>query len=312
MKNKLLNVFFAFALCTSIALGQDVKRPRILGISHVAVFVHNVDSSIAFYRDFLGYQEQYRLNKPSGEPSTIFMKINKLQCIELFPERKKGSDRLYQVALITDDAEAMRAYLASHGVKVPAKVSKGRIGNYNFNCTDPDGRIVEIVQYERDGWTLQDSGKHESNARISTHLKHIGFAVDSLNRSMAFYLDILGFQETWRGSKDDQSLSWVNLRVPDGTDYVEFMLYKEATPPASRLGSMNHLSLEVNDMTIAVADLEARPARKMYQRKLEIATGINHKRQCNLFDPDGTSAELMEPNTIDGIPTPPSTAPAPR
>jgi lactoylglutathione lyase len=289
-----------------------VKRPRILGISHIAVFVHNVDSSIAFYKDFLGYQEQYRLNKPSGEPSTIFMKINKLQCIELFPERAEGSDRLYQVALTIDDAEAMRAYLASHGVKVPAKVSKGRIGNSNFTCKDLDGRVVEFVQYEHDGWTLQDSGKHESNARISTHLKHIGFAVDSLNRSMAFYRDLLGFQEAWRGSKDGQSLSWVNLKVPDGTDYVELMLYKEATPPPSRLGSMNHMSLEVNDMANAVTNLEDRPARKLYPRKLEIATGINRKRQCNLFDPDGTRCEIMEPGTIDGTPTPSSTAPAPK
>jgi hypothetical protein len=40
--------------------------------------------------------------------------------------------------------------------------------------------------------------------------------------------------------------------------------------------------------------------------------GINRKRQANLFDPDGTRTEIMEPNTIDGKPTPSSTAPAPQ
>jgi len=40
--------------------------------------------------------------------------------------------------------------------------------------------------------------------------------------------------------------------------------------------------------------------------------GTNRKRQLNLFDPDGTRVELMEPGTVDGQPVPSSTAPPPR
>jgi catechol 2,3-dioxygenase-like lactoylglutathione lyase family enzyme len=297
--------------CISLAFAQEPKRPRITGISHVAVFVHNMDSSFAFYKDFLGYEEPFRIKKADSSISTVFIKVNDTQCIELFPERGEGNDRLYQVAFITDNAEALRVYLASQGVKVPAKVGKGRIGNYNFTCKDPDGHTVEIVQYEPDGWTMIDAGKHVSDARVSTHLKHIGFAVDFLERSMKFYRDILGFQETWRGSRDGKQLSWVNMRVPDGTDYVEFMLYQDP-PTMERLHTMNHLSLEVADIQKAVNHLEARSARKSYSQKMEVKAGINRKRQCNLFDPDGTRTEIMEPGTVDGIPTPPSKAPAPR
>jgi hypothetical protein len=35
---------------------------------------------------------------------------------------------------------------------------------------------------------------------------------------------------------------------------------------------------------------------------------VNRKRQLNIYDPDGTRVELMEPTTIDGKPAPPSTA----
>jgi catechol 2,3-dioxygenase-like lactoylglutathione lyase family enzyme len=290
---------------------QEVKRPHITGISHVAVFVHDMDSSFAFYKDFLGFEEPFRLTKADSSISTVFIKVNDLQCIELFPEREKGTDRLYQVAFITDDAEGVRARLASFGVKVPAKVSKGRIGNYNFTCKDPDGHTVEIVQYEPDGWTMRDAGKHMSDARVSARLKHIGFSVDSLERSKKFYGEILGFTETWRGSRDNSQLSWVNMKVPDGDEYVEFMLYKE--PPAmDKLGSMNHLSLEVPDIQKAVEHLDARPARKGYLKKWEVKAGVNRKRQINLFDPDGTRAEIMEPGTVDGTPAPSSTARPPR
>lgn len=302
---------FLLSFFMSALSAQDAKRPRITGISHIAVLTHNMDSSFAFYKDLLGFEEPFRLNKADSSISTVFIKVNDVQCIELFPERERGTDRLHQVAFITDDAEGVRARLASFGVKVPAKVGKGRIGNYNFTCKDPDGHTIEIVQYEPDGWTMRDAGKHMSDARVSVRLKHIGFGVEDLERSMKFYRDILGFQETWRGSRDNKQLSWVNMKVPDGDDYIEFMLYKDP-PTMEKLGGMNHLSLEVADIQKAVDHLEARPARASYPKQWEIKTGVNRKRQINLFDPDGTRTEIMESGTVDGMPTPSSTALPPR
>ncbi|HWC17866.1 MAG TPA: VOC family protein, partial [Terriglobales bacterium] len=120
--------------------------------------------------------------------------------------------------------------------------------------------------------------------------------------------DLLGFKEFWRGSSNGTELSWVNMRVPDGDDYIEFMLYT-GTPSDQERGVKNHISLEVSEMQKAVADLESRPARKFYSREIKIQVGKNRKRQANLFDPDGTRVELMEPKTIDGVPAPSSTAP---
>ena len=39
--------------------------------------------------------------------------------------------------------------------------------------------------------------------------------------------------------------------------------------------------------------------------------GKNGKRQVNLYDPDGTRVELMEPKTVDGKAVASSTAPLP-
>ena len=158
---------------------------------------------------------------------------------------------------------------------------------------------------------MQDRGKHMTDARISAHLKHIGFMVDSLDRAMRFYKDVLGFQETWRGSSSGTVLSWVNLKVLEGEEYIEFMLYRDP-PTLAQLGSMNHLSLEVPDVEEAAKVLESRSARKDYGRSLVTRTGINRKRQLNLFDPDSSRVELMEPKTVDGIPSKSSTAPPPK
>ena len=72
---------------------------------------------------------------------------------------------------------------------------------------------------------------------------------------MKFYNGILGFEEFWRGSSaTSKTLSWVNMRVPDGTDYVEFMLYDEIPAP-DRRGSAHHLCLVVPDADKTVAAL---------------------------------------------------------
>lgn len=301
-----------FAFVTyELVTPQEIKRPKITGLAHVALYAKDVQKSREFYKDWLGYAEPFDLKNPDGSLALTFIKINDRQYIELFPERESGSDRLNHISIETDNAEAMRAYLASRGIKVPDRVGKGRIGNSNFSIKDPDGHTVEIVQYEPTGWSLRDKGKFMGSERISARMAHAGILVGSLEPALKFYRDVLGFQEFWRGSSDGKTLSWVNMKVPDGEDYIEFMLYRDPPVP-DRRGTQHHLCLFVPDIEKAAATLNARPYRKDYTRPLEIRTGINRKRQYNLFDPDGTRVELMEPVTVDGTPTPPSTAPPPR
>ena len=301
----------ASLLCVSLSFGADApKRPKILGIAHIALFVHDVEKSRQFYKDFLGYGEPFKLDNPNGSLSLTFIKVNDHQYIELFPEKEANTDRLNHISVETGDAEAMRVYLASRGVKVPGKVGKGRIGNSNFNIKDPDGHTVEIVQYEPDGWSMREKGKFMDGPRISTHIRHLGVIVGKLEPAMKFYTEVLGFTEIWRGSRDGKTLSWVNLKLPDSDDYIEFMLY-DRFPALAALGTAHHICFEVADIEKARADLENRPGRKFYSKELTFKTGTNRKRQMNLFDPDGTRSELMEPRTVDGKPTPPATAPPP-
>ena len=85
-------------------------------------------------------------------------------------------------------------------------------------------------------------------------------------------------------------LSWVNLRVPEGNDYIEFMLYRNL-PPHDKRGVEHHICLEAPDLAATLALLDHRPYRNSYARTLEPRTGINRRRQLNLFDPDGTRVE---------------------
>lgn len=290
---------------------QTPQRPKILGLAHVAFFAHDFDASRNFYSEFLGFDEVFPLKNPDGTPSMTFFKINDHQYIELFPEKTAGSDRLSHIAFETDNAEALRLYLASKGVAVPSHATTGRIGNLAFNITDPAGHTVEMVQYMPSGQSVLNLGKEIGPNRISQHMTHAGIIVTDLEPEYRFYTQILGFTETWRGSSNGTVLSWINLKAPDSDDYVELMLAKPA-PPENARGGAHHLCLVVPDVPEAVAQLKASPYMKEYKREIEFHLGKNCKRQANLFDPDGTRIEVMEPKTVDGLPTPPSTAPPPQ
>src|SRR5207247_7984282 len=124
-----------------------------------------------------------------------------------------------------------------------------------------------------------------------SYRRHVRIIFTCLEESKMFY-DLFGFRETWRGSRNTNQLSWVNLKLPESDDYVELMLYTDLPPPDKR-GTAHHMSLEVPDIEIAKAVVAART--NGYVRPLQIQTGINRKRQMNLYDPDGTRVELMEP-----------------
>src|SRR4051812_15806319 len=306
-----LLLLFVAPACTRTVRPPPPAGPRILGVAHVALFVTDLERSRAFYRDFLGFAEAFTLPKPDGSDRIAFIKINEEQYLELFAEPPRSDGRVYHISFYTDDAEGLRRVLQGRGLKVPPQVGTGKIGNTQFGLTDPDGHGVELVQYQPAGWTRREKGKFLPESRISSRIAHLGVLVGALGPSLAFYQKLLGFQETWRGGPSPKQLSWVNLRVPHGDDYLELMLYDQLPPPDQR-GGKNHVCLMVPDVAQAVARLESRPTRKLYPRSIEVKVGVNRKRQANLFDPDGTRIELMEPTTVDGQPTPSSTAPPQR
>jgi rhamnogalacturonyl hydrolase YesR/catechol 2,3-dioxygenase-like lactoylglutathione lyase family enzyme len=305
---------FLLAASELEVLSRDAsaKRPHITGISHVGYFVSDLPKAIAFWHELLGFDEAYDLKKQGSDEARIaFIKINDHQHIELFNEAPTSPPNMMShLCFSVDDIEQMRAYLRAKGFAVkPDNGAKTRAGDYAFEIKDPDGTLIEFVQSLPSGLEAQSAGKFMPASRIASAIYHVGFLVGDSEKSIAFYNDILGFNETWRGASDPSELSWINMQVPDGSDYIELMLYHKLP---TTFGGKNHISLAVPNVEKAIAELEARSAYKSYGKPFDPHTGKNGKRQVNLYDPDGTRVELMETTTVDGKPVPSSSAPPPR
>lgn len=302
-------------IAAALAQAQEAPpRPKITGISHAAFYVSDLAKAREFYEGFLGFASPYSISLSNPKGDLVWIKINDRQSVELFPgaQRTPDDDRLVHIAFEVEDAEAMRVYLRAKGVPgVPSVTPTGRIGNRNFTIKDPNGNSVEFTQYMPGGWTRREAGRFLPETRISRRMTHVGVIVGAFEASMRFYGEILGLREIWRGSAaGSRTLSWVNLRVPDGEDYVEFMLY-EKYPSALQLRTLHHICLEVPDVEAAAAMLAPRKYPPGNRAPTPMRAGVNGRRQINYFDGDGTRVEIMEPVTHDGKPRSSSTLPPP-
>src|SRR5580704_6437856 len=174
-----LNPVILGALAASSLLAQLAERPRILGVAHMALYVKDLAKTRQFYEQFLGFGEPFTLPPKGGGTGVriAFVKVNDNQYIEIFNEKDRGEGQLNHISIYTGNADRMRDYLATKGVEVPAKVGKGQTLNKNFNIKDPDGHIVEIVEYQPDSWTSREKGKFMSDARIADHVMHVGIVL---------------------------------------------------------------------------------------------------------------------------------------
>jgi catechol 2,3-dioxygenase-like lactoylglutathione lyase family enzyme len=339
---------FLFVALLSIGSSSWAQqRPRLLGISHIALRVHDLEAARQFYGDLFGYQEAFTILKdntavvrgglPQNQVSRVFFKVNNRQYIVVVPETSPEEPRFVDYAIETDDAEALRQYLKSLGYVVPDAVRRSPTNDLAFNIKDPEGTAIEIMQYTPESISVQTYGNFLSDNRVSTRILHTEAAIRNA-ASTDYYLKAFNLREFWRAdpsmlpgvhrdnamaakaatTKSPVLATLSNLKLPESDDYIEWSLWHPPTRANNitddRVGSTNpgaHIALLVPDMAKAVAIVRAKPAWKNYARaaQFESHIGINHKWQGNFFDPDGTRTEFMEADPADGLPSPLSKAP---
>jgi catechol 2,3-dioxygenase-like lactoylglutathione lyase family enzyme len=163
---------------------QPVVRPPIIGVAHIGLRTDNLAAARKFYSGVLGFQEPFTVDNPPGKLLLTYFKVNDHQYVEVFPELKDAKqDRLSHISFETTDAEQMRAYLASRGVKVPEKLEPMLDGNRGFDVTDPDGHDVEFVQFMPGSLHTRNFGKFLPDSRISQRIIHLGVVVQEIGRA---------------------------------------------------------------------------------------------------------------------------------
>jgi catechol 2,3-dioxygenase-like lactoylglutathione lyase family enzyme len=276
-----------FAL-PGIASAQDFSkaRPPITGIAHVTLSAADMAKSQQFYQSLLGWEMV-----PGGYAhSGVRFYANHLQYIELISPPDPGRmDRLDSIAFATNDAESLRRYLDSRRVVVPRALTIDRDGSKTLLVHDPEGNRIAFVQ----PGTYPLPEPRTASRRLSSHIIHAGYVVRNRAAMDRFYKDILGFHLYWQGGAKEGDIDWVMMQVPNGSDWIEYMLYLPDRPTRAQLGSVDHFAPGVVSVAQWQRQLEQR-GWKPAQGKNPQVLGVDGKLQLDLTDPAGTRVEFME------------------
>jgi catechol 2,3-dioxygenase-like lactoylglutathione lyase family enzyme len=283
MNSRILAAAFLAAFTLS-AFGQTAPdRPKITGISHLAVYTSNPAATEHYYKDIIGAAKEPDPENAKG----VRYAVSPTQFIEVLPlPAGAGINRMDHTAWNTVDAEGMRTYLAAKGWNTPARVTKGSDGSRWFEVLDPEGNKVQFVQ-------PSTTVKVDAPNAVGHHIMHVGFLVKDRAKEDTFYRDLLGFRPYWYGGMSDARVDWVSQQTPDSHDWLEYMLVADpANVTQHTLGVLDHFSIGEVSVFDTFKVLEA-SNRLGANHDAAPKIGKDGKGQLNLYDPDGTRVELM-------------------
>jgi catechol 2,3-dioxygenase-like lactoylglutathione lyase family enzyme len=280
----------AACLAASTTAAYAVDRPAITSVSHLSVYTSDPAKTEYFYVHDLGATKGSDPQNPQG----VRYYFNPIQFVEVLPLPSNGDpkNRFDHAGYNTANAEQMRQYLAAHKMDVPPAVTHGSDGSQYFEVKDPEGNRLQFVQPPAHPAAVPPNP-------LSNHIIHVGYIVHSPALEDTFYHDLLGFKPYWHGGPTDDARDWISIQMPDGLDWVEYMTAKgpEKTgiPPTmskDTAGVLDHFALGIHNAEQTMNLLYA--GDRLNNKHADPKIGRDGKWQINMYDPDGTRAELME------------------
>ncbi|MQW59687.1 VOC family protein [Sinorhizobium meliloti] len=128
----------------------------VSSITHVAIRVKDIDRTLDFYINKLGFSELMRLDR-DGRLWLVYLRITDDQYLEVFPEAH-GADvpgpeavGYNHMCLAVPDIEQTVRELEAAGVSLLRPKIQGADGNWQTWIADPDGHRIELMQMSPDG-----------------------------------------------------------------------------------------------------------------------------------------------------------------
>ncbi|WP_353423683.1 VOC family protein [Christensenella massiliensis] len=129
------------------------KNVKISHTHHIAVNTVEIERSVSFYRDILGFQEVKRADM--GPCTLVYMKISEDAYMELFDLRgntecwvvAENCRGLRHIAFEVDDISAWNVFLKEKGIPFVQEISEmPEIGKRALLISDPNGVVVELCE----------------------------------------------------------------------------------------------------------------------------------------------------------------------
>ncbi len=125
----------------------------IKGIAHIAYNVLDMDKSLSFYCDVLGFQKVFEINDDRNRPWIVYIKVSDNQFIELFVTYnelllERPVIGFSHLCLEVEDINEIANIMREHEIHLDVEPMQGKDKNYQCWVQDPDGNKIEFMQLD--------------------------------------------------------------------------------------------------------------------------------------------------------------------
>jgi catechol 2,3-dioxygenase-like lactoylglutathione lyase family enzyme len=140
-------------------------------------------------------------------------------------------------------------------------------------------------------------------------LHHTSYTVSDLERSLGFYVDLLGCKLIWQREIREAYFGAIvgfpgcvvkaaHLRIPGSDHVLELFEYMSPRGEAVEMGTnhpgSSHMCFLVDDLAVVYQELQSKGVQ-FRSEPVEIDAGVNRGAYCvYLLDPDGIAIELLQ------------------
>ena len=112
-------------------------------VQYTTLIVKNLEQSVRFYRDVLGFSEGYHVDLPVGQ--ITIMQSQDGACVELI-ESPQFEIGMYSIGTDVDDLDEALKILAEKGCHPVSPIVNTTVGRQAF-ITDPDGVRICLIEH---------------------------------------------------------------------------------------------------------------------------------------------------------------------
>lgn len=121
----------------------------IKGIHHKGFQVTDMDRTLHFYCDVLGFKHAFDLKDSDGKPWIEYVKIADGSFVEFFYGGKEEEKHQYDhICFVVENIEGLAMKLKDQGVAFAQELSVGKDTNKQFWLRDPDGNWLEFMELD--------------------------------------------------------------------------------------------------------------------------------------------------------------------
>jgi catechol 2,3-dioxygenase-like lactoylglutathione lyase family enzyme len=295
-------------------VGREILS--IIGFSHWTLTVANLERSSAFYREVMGWRALGAPVEDVSQPgrwSIRFLRDGQRIEVASFDTRRSVTPPpqvnhlgLSHMTVATGPVAGVMSKLLAHGVTVREHTLSSFVpgtADTQFLFEDCDGNIIETYESDDDWNAFAGAGASDdrrSDTGIS-HLSHWSLCVADPSRSLPFYKELLGWQETgaidWSGPGPSRVMdvgparltTWLLTTSGQRIEIIHFA--QPGSPPREE---HDPSSLGLSHLTVVV-DNPRQTVDHLIERGLDaVLTEGPHGEVVVFHDPDG--------NPIRGIP----------